>query len=233
MRVTAVIVAAGRGTRMGGAANKVLLPLAGLPILAHVLAAFADAPRISEIVLVAREGEEEDVTSLLPARARTRTRIVRGGAERRDSSLFGVRAASGDLVLIHDAARPLVSRELIDRVIDGTIAHGACVPVVPVVDTVRRVGPAGLLPDVIERFGLVAIQTPQGFRTEVILRGLAETTGLTLPDDAAAVLACGLPVSVVDGERENLKVTTASDLALAEAFLAQRRRRVVRPADPG
>ncbi|MDD5646107.1 MAG: 2-C-methyl-D-erythritol 4-phosphate cytidylyltransferase [Candidatus Bipolaricaulis sp.] len=233
MRVTAVIVAAGRGIRMGAATNKVFLPLAGAPILAHVLAAFADAPRISELVIVAREGEAEDVASLLPAGARARTRIVQGGAERRDSALAGVRAATGDLVLIHDAARPLVSRGLIDRVIDGTTAHGACVPVVPVVDTVRRVGPTGLLPEVIERFGLVGVQTPQGFRAEVILRCLTETTEPTLADDAAAVLACGISVAVVDGERENLKVTTTSDLALAEALLARPGGRVVRPAGPG
>lgn len=219
---------------MAARENKVFLSLGGTPILTRVIAAFAGAPRVTEIVVVVREGEEEKAASLVPAVAEDRVRIVRGGTERRDSSLCGVRAATGDVVLVHDGARPLVPLDLIDRVIDGAAAHGACVPVVPVVDTVRRVDPAGfLLPDVVERAGLVGIQTPQGFRAELILRCLAEERGTPLPDDAAAVLARGILVAAVDGDRDNLKVTTASDLLLAEALLARREGRVVGPGDPG
>jgi 2-C-methyl-D-erythritol 4-phosphate cytidylyltransferase len=219
---------------MAARENKVFLSLGGTPILTRVIAAFAGAPRVTEIVVVVREGEEGKAASLVPAVAEDRVRIVRGGTERCDSSLCGVRAATGDVVLVHDGARPLVSHDLIDRVIDGAAAHGACVPVVPVVDTVRRVDPAGfLLPDVVERAGLAGIQTPQGFRAKLILRCLEEDRGTPLPDDAAAVLARGIPVAAVDGDRENLKITTASDLLLAEALLARRERRVVGPAEPG
>jgi 2-C-methyl-D-erythritol 4-phosphate cytidylyltransferase len=219
---------------MAARENKVFLSLGGTPILTRVIAAFAGAPRVTEIVVVVREGEEGKAASLVPAVAEDRVRIVRGGTERCDSSLCGVRAATGDVVLVHDGARPLVPLDLIDRVIDGAAAHGACVPVVAVVDTVRRVDPAGfLLPDVVERAGLVGIQTPQGFRAELILRCLAEERGTPLPDDAAAVLARGIPVAAVDGDRDNLKVTTASDLLLAEALLARREGRVVGPGDPG
>ena len=222
MRVSAIIVAAGRGVRMGAAENKVFLPLDGTPILTRTIAAFASAPRVSEIVVVAREGEEEKVASLLPPGAAGRVRIVQGGAERRDSSLAGVRAATGDVVLIHDGARPLVSAGLIDRVIDGAAAHGACVPTLAAVDTVRRVDRSGFLaPAIVERAGLVNIQTPQGFRTDLIRRCLADAVDPALPDDAAAVLAVGIPVVTVTGEPSNLKVTTAADLALAEALLAR------------
>lgn len=234
MQVSAIIVAAGRGVRMGTAENKVFLPLAGTPILTRTIAAFANAPRVSEIVVVTREGEEAKVASLLPPDAAARVRIVRGGSERRDSSLAGVRAASGDVVLIHDGARPLVSAELIDRVIDGAAAHGACVPAVSAVDTVRRVDGAGfLLPAAIERAGLVNIQTPQGFRTDLIRRCLADATDPALSDDAAAVLGLGIPVITVAGERTNLKITTVADLALAEALLARRELRVARFGEPG
>lgn len=219
---------------MGAAENKVFLPLRGVPILTWTIAAFANAPRVSEIVVVVRQGEEKRVASLLPPRAEGRVRIVRGGAARRDSSLAGVRAASGDFVLIHDGARPLVSVDLIDRVIDGAATHGACVPTVSAVDTVRRVDEAGfLLPGAIERVGLVNIQTPQGFRAELIRRCLEETADPALPDDAAAVFGLGIPVATVAGERENLKVTTASDLPLAEVFLAHLGPRVVRLGEPG
>ncbi len=234
MQVSAIIVAAGRGVRMGAAENKVFLPLGGTPILTRAIAAFAYTNRISEIIVVVRQGEERRVASLLPPRTEGRVRFVRGGTERRDSSLAGVCVATGDLVLIHDGARPLVTRDLIERVIDGAATHGACVPVVPAADTVRRVDEAGfLLPAAIERVGLVNIQTPQGFRVELIRRSLEETTDPALPDDAAAVLSLGIPVVTVEGERENLKVTTASDLPLAEAFLAHLGSRVVRLGDPG
>ena len=219
---------------MAARENKLFLSLGGTPILTRVIATFAGTPRVTEIVVVVREGEEEKAASLVPAGAGDRVRIVRGGTERRDSSLCGVRASTGDVVLVHDGARPLVSHDLIDRVIDGAAAYGACVPVVPVVDTVRRVDPAGfLLPDVVLRAGLAGIQTPQGFRGELILRCLLEARGTPFPDDAAAVLARGIPVAAVDGDRENLKITTASDLLLAEALLARRERRVVGPGEPG
>jgi len=234
VQVSAIIVAAGRGVRMGAAENKVFLLLGGTPILTRTIAAFAKAPRVSEIVVVAREGEEEKVASLLPPGAAGRVRIVQGGAARRDSSLAGVRVATGDVVLIHDGARPLVSAGLIDRVIDGAAAHGACVPVFGAVDTVRRVDGAGyLLPAAIERAGLVNIQTPQGFRADLIRRCLAGAVDPALPDDAAAVLAAGIPVVTVAGERANLKVTTTADLALAEALLASREPLVARFGKPG
>lgn len=233
MRVSAVIVAAGRGARMGAAENKVFLPLLGTPILVRTVAAFAGVGEVSEIVVVVRDGEEGKAAALLSSDGAGRVRIVRGGAERRDSALAGVRAATGDFVLIHDAARPLVTAELIGRVLEGTVSQGACVPVIPAVDTLRRVDGAGhLAPPVVERAGLVNVQTPQGFRTDIIRRCLEAALDPSLPDDAAALLASGIPVAAVEGERSNLKVTTEADLVWAERLLASSTPRVARSDAP-
>jgi len=216
MRVTAVILAAGRGRRMGGSENKVLLPIAERSLLAWTLEAFMTSSRIDEIVVVAQPEEMDRIRSLCPA-GTPQTLIVSGGAVRRDSATAGVQAASGEITLIHDGARPFPSLELIDRVIDGTVEHGACIPVLPVVDTLRRADERLVCQDQIDRKGLVHVQTPQGFRTSLIRHALS----LSPPDasdDATAVLALGEKVWTVPGEPFNLKVTTFADLLVAEAI---------------
>jgi 2-C-methyl-D-erythritol 4-phosphate cytidylyltransferase len=217
MRVTAVILAAGRGRRMEGAENKAFLSIAGEPLLSHTIRAFSQSSRISEIVLVVRAGEEDLVGALLPSGAPP-VSIVRGGDARRDSALAGVSAVAGKIVLIHDGARPFPSIELIDRVIDGAIQHEACIPVLPVVDTIRSTRDDGFLSDrLLDRSGLTRAQTPQGFHTQLIRRALAASPP-DVPDDAAAVLALGSEVWSVPGEPTNLKVTSPADLILAEAI---------------
>lgn len=216
MRVTAVVLAAGRGRRMGGDENKTFLQLAGRPLLCHALSAFAESSRIDEIVVVVRPGEEERVRSLLPA-GTLPVSIVAGGDVRRDSAIAGVGAATGEIVLIHDGARPFPSPSLIDRVTESAIRHGACVPALPVVDTLRSVDD-GLLGDrLLDRSELVRIQTPQGFRRSSILRALPLSSP-NVPDDAGAILALGEKVWTVPGELTNLKVTNPADFAMAEAI---------------
>jgi 2-C-methyl-D-erythritol 4-phosphate cytidylyltransferase len=225
MRVSAVILAAGRGRRMGGDANKVFLSIAGEPLLVRTFRAFVASERIDEIVLVVGPGEEARVRDLLPA-ARFETTVVPGGAMRRDSAIAGVEAAYGEIVLIHDGARPFPSPELIERVIVGAVEHGACVPTLPVIDTLRRGSADGSLSaGDIERCELVRIQTPQGFRTSLIRRALALAPP-DAPDDASAVLVLGEVVWPVAGEPTNLKVTVPEDLPLAEAVAGIRRRDV-------
>ena len=214
MRVTAVILAAGRGCRMGGSENKVFLPIGGFSLLTWTLSALMAASRINEIVVVAQPEDVDRIQPLCPA-GRIQTSIVPGGAVRRDSAVAGVQAASGEIVLIHDGARPFPSLELIDRVIDGAVEHGACIPILPVVDTLRRVDERLVRRDPIDRTGLVRVQTPQGFRTSLIRRALPLSSP-DAPDDAAAVLALGERVWTVAGEPINLKVTTSADLPLAE-----------------
>lgn len=211
MRATGVVLAAGRSERFG--ADKVFVELAGLPVLLHSVRAFLAAQAVEELVIVTRPGAEFRTMELLQDLAFP-VRVVRGGARRRDSSLAGVEAAQGTYVLIHDAARPLVSPELIRRVLAAAERHGAAVPVVPVADTLRYVEAGFLRPETLPRARLSAIQTPQGFRRDLLLSALAEADA-DLPDDAAALLARGLPVAAVPGDPTNLKLTYPQDLSLA------------------
>ena len=216
MRTSAILLAAGRGRRMGQGVNKVFLPVGGVSILARAALAFAQVPRIDELIVVAHPDEMALAADALPP-LDIPVRVVEGGAERHDSALAGVTAATGDVLLIHDAARPFPSQDLIERVIEGTLRHGACIPVIPVVDTLRLVNADGTASgDPVERDRLAHVQTPQGFRAEIIRRALAEwRPGVLLLDDAAAVLACGIRVATVAGDPRNLKVTTPADLEFA------------------
>ena len=219
MRASGIILAAGRSERFGE--DKIFAELQGLPVLLHSVRAFLVAEVVEEIVVVARPGTEFRVAMLLQD-LDFPIRVVTGGQRRRDSSLAGVEAACGEFVLIHDAARPLVSPELIKRVLASAEAHGAAVPVLPMVDTLRYVENGFLKPEVLPRAGLVAMQTPQGFRRDLLLPALKECDE-DLPDDAAALLSRGIPVAVVPGDRRNLKLTYPEDLALAQLFLSPRR----------
>jgi len=217
MKIAAVILAAGRGRRMDAGINKVHLSLGGRPLLWHTLRAFSAVSGIDELVVVAHRGEEERIRALAPE-GESSFRIVPGGAHRRDSSLAGVRAVHADVVLIHDGARPFPSSALIKRVMQGAIDHGACVPALAVNDTLRAVDSEGWLTErTIPRDGLVRMQTPQGFSTDLI-RTCLEESDPRITDDAAAVLRRGTRVWTVPGEATNLKVTTADDLELAEAI---------------
>ena len=214
-RVSAIILAAGRGTRIGADKNKVFLEVASRPLLSYTIDAFAQCQQIDEIVLVVAPGEEEAASSFI-AGIEKDVRIVHGGARRQDSSYAGVCAAQGEIVLIHDAARPFVSIDLIARLIEATHEHGACVPALPVVDTIRQ----GMLDHPLEaatvdRSRLLRMQTPQGFNRDLIMEALSESDA-DVTDDAAAVLAHGEPVWTVAGEETNIKVTTKEDLLIAE-----------------
>jgi len=222
-RTSAVILGAGRGIRLGVGRNKVFLEIAGRPLLAYTLEAFIASPLVDELVVVIAPQDEplaRRLVSGLPKPAR----LVHGGKERRDSSLAGVDAANGEIVLIHDGARPFPSPALIERVVEGARTSGACVPVVSSTDTLRYRDESGTLhPQRIERRGLLRMQTPQGFRTELIRSALAASAHW-FTDDAGAILETGLAVHTVPGEETNLKVTTPGDLTLAEAFIAHRLR---------
>ena len=215
--VTAVVLAAGEGRRLGAGRNKAYVQLAGRPLLSHCLGVFERAPLVDQMVLVVARGEEVRARKLIDD-LKTDTLLVCGGVRRRDSALAGVEAAVGKIVLIHDSARPFPSVALIERVVSGTRAHGACVPVIPIVDTMRYGDEEGfLLPEVVAREGLLRMQTPQGFPRELISRCLRDSDD-AFSDDAGAILACGMPVWSVPGDAINLKVTRQDDLSLAEAI---------------
>jgi 2-C-methyl-D-erythritol 4-phosphate cytidylyltransferase/2-C-methyl-D-erythritol 2,4-cyclodiphosphate synthase len=222
----ALIVAAGRGSRFGGALPKQYLRLGGSLVLRHAVAAFATHPRIGGVQVVIREEDrgifDEAVAGLavLPP--------VPGGAERQDSVRLGLEALAPhdpELVLIHDGARPFPDPALIDRVLDALDQAQAAIPALPLGDTLKRVAD-GRVRDTVDRAQLWRAQTPQGFHFKAILaahRAAAKgRTGHVLTDDSAVAEAAGMMPVVVPGSEENLKVTTAQDLAAAERLLAAR-----------
>jgi 2-C-methyl-D-erythritol 4-phosphate cytidylyltransferase/2-C-methyl-D-erythritol 2,4-cyclodiphosphate synthase len=218
----ALIVAAGRGTRFGGALPKQYLPLGGASVLRHAVAAFARHPRIGAVQVVIRPEDrrvfDEAVAglSLLPP--------IPGGAERQDSVRLGLEALvphEPGRVLIHDGARPFPDQALIDRVIDALDDAPAAIPALPLGDTVKRVVD-GWIRDTIDRTQLWRAQTPQGFHFKAILEAHRAASGHLLTDDAAVAEAAGMAPLVVLGSDDNLKVTTAQDLASAERLLAIR-----------
>ncbi|MFD7700098.1 2-C-methyl-D-erythritol 4-phosphate cytidylyltransferase [Streptomyces caelestis] len=233
-RTAAVIPAAGRGVRLGPGAPKALRALGGTPMLVHAVRAMADSRAVSLVVVVAPPDGAPEVKSLLDAHAlpeRTDFVVVPGGGSRQESVKLGLDALPPgyDIVLVHDAARPLVPVDTVDAVIEA-VRDGApaVVPALPLADTVKQVEPAAA-PDEPEpvvatpdRSLLRAVQTPQGFDRATLVRA-HETVRDDVTDDASMVEQLGLTVVTVPGHEEAFKVTRPLDLILAEAVLARRR----------
>jgi len=228
MRVAALVLAAGRGDRLGEGLPKAFVPLAGEPLLAHALAALAGSTRIDLVIPVVARSDWprwEALRRSLPAQPKLGDAVV-GGAERQDSMAAGLAALPSDvaLVAVHDAARPLVRPEAVDRVVRAALRDGAAILAAPVRDTIKRVRD-GRVVETPPRRECFAAQTPQVFRVELLREALAKAVaaGRVGTDDAEIVEALGVRVTVVEGDADNLKLTHAEDLALAERILAQRR----------
>jgi len=218
----ALVVAAGRGTRIGAPLPKQYLSLAGEPLLRHTLSALASHPKISGVRAVihpddrGRYDESARGLDLLPP--------VAGGAQRQDSVRLGLESLleiNPDVVAIHDGARPFIDASLIDRVLDAVEHASGAIPALPVADTLKR-GRDGLIVETVDRRELWRAQTPQVFRYAEILAAHRAAAGLELSDDAAVAERAGLAVSLVAGSEINLKVTTPDDLARAEGMLLAR-----------
>lgn len=203
--VTAVLVAAGSSRRMGF--DKLAAPLGGTTVLGASVAAFDRHPAVDELVLVT--GENDAAARAAAAGCKKPVKLVRGGATRALSALAGVQAASGQLVAIHDAARPFVSAAVIDRVLAAAADTGAAAPAVPVKDTVKLAGDSGLVESTPPREKLFAMQTPQCFDRAAYLRLAGDET---VTDDCQLFEQAGLPVQLVEGAYENYKITTPDDL---------------------
>ncbi len=221
MKASALIPAAGSGERLGRGINKVFCTVGGKPILAHTLSVFEVCPAIEEIILVVRGADIATARRLCGAFGFSKVRhIIKGGNHRQDSVAAGLEAVTGDIVAIHDAARPFVTEDLIIRTIREAKRSGACIAAVPVIDTVKRAS-EGKVIETLSRTDLYAVQTPQTFRTELLKRAYREARakGIIATDDASLVEALGEQVILVQGSYENVKVTTPSDLEWAEARL--------------
>ncbi|MGW7368792.1 2-C-methyl-D-erythritol 4-phosphate cytidylyltransferase [Streptomyces sp. NPDC054841] len=232
-RTAVVIPAAGRGVRLGPGAPKALRTLNGTPMLIHAVRAMAASRAVSLVVVVAPPEGVAEVKTLLDDHAlpeRTDFLVVAGGDTRQESVRAGLDALPETVgtVLVHDAARPLVPVDTVDAVIEA-VRDGApaVVPALPLADTVKQVEPRGKgEPEPVvatpERARLRAVQTPQGFDRDILVRA-HETVVDDVTDDASMVEQLGVPVVVVPGHEEAFKVTRPLDLVLAEAVLARRR----------
>ncbi len=227
MRVAAVLVAAGRGERLGHVLPKAFVPLAGRPLVLRAAEALSAAPEVTCIVPVVPENEMERFRSLV-AEAGAPAGLaapVAGGAERQDSVRAGVEALPPgfDLVAVHDAARALVRPEAVSRVVAVAARAGAAILATPVRDTIKRVS-EGRVVATPDRATCWAAQTPQVFRVELLREALAKaaSAGHRGTDDAELVERLGVAVHVVEGDPDNLKLTHPEDLVMAERLLAQR-----------
>jgi 2-C-methyl-D-erythritol 4-phosphate cytidylyltransferase len=227
MRVAALVLAAGRGERLGAGQPKAFLPLAGRPLLVHAVEALAACARIDAIVPVLPAAEVARLSGWAwsDGAARKLVAPVAGGAERQDSMRAGLDAlpASVEFVAVHDAARPLVQPEDVARVVAAAERCGAALLAVPVRDTLKRVRD-GRVVETLAREGLWAAQTPQVFRTSLLREAIAkaEAEGFQGTDDAQIVERLGAPVEIVAGDPSNLKITWPADLAWAEACVRER-----------
>ncbi|MFT4114128.1 2-C-methyl-D-erythritol 4-phosphate cytidylyltransferase [Silvibacterium sp.] len=235
MRVFVILPAAGLGTRMAagqaGAAPKQFLELAGTPILIHTLRAFASVPDVAGIYVAVRPNEVERVTAHVHEYGFAgRVTVVEGGDSRQASvanALAALPSEADDIVLVHDAVRPLIDAATIQRTIQAVEKHHAAIVGLPAVDTIKQVertADGALITSTIPREYIVQAQTPQGFRYGLLRRAFAEAKadGFVGTDEASVVERAGAAVAVVPGSAANFKITQPGDLELAEFYLARR-----------
>lgn len=221
MKISAVVVAAGSSRRMG--TDKLWLPLLGHPVIAHCLRAFQGCQEVAEIIVVTREEARPRVEALAAKEGISKlAAVVPGGAERQDSVWLGLRAGDPacDLALIHDAARPMVTAEIVRRVAVAAMEHGAAVCGTPVTDTIKEIDSQHWVVRTPPRSALVAVQTPQIFRRALIVDAYRRWMegGTLATDDTAVAEYCGHRVKIVPCPEPNLKVTHPGDIEIIETL---------------
>lgn len=218
----AVIVAGGKGRRMGGDTPKQYLPVAGRPLLAHTLTAFGACPDVHRLVLSVPAADVDYCRREIagPLGLRCPVTVTAGGVERQESVYNGLKALEGGIriVAIHDGVRPFASPDLISAVIRKADETGAAIAAMPAVDTLKTAGPDGQIQATLDRGSVWLAQTPQAFRWDLIWTAhkAARRDGILGTDDAVLVERLGHPVALVMGERFNLKITLPEDLILAD-----------------
>ena len=222
---TAIIVAAGDSTRMGYKLSKQLIPLCGRPAIEYTLRAFQDCDMIDEIDIVTRPQDINDVAQIA-FQFKKVMGIISGGADRAESVRKGIRNTSKRTThyVIHDGARVMITPDEICRVLNVAFETGAATLGTPVIDTIKVVGEEGDILSTPDRSTLWAVQTPQVFERDLYLRAIdyAVEHNLSVTDDCSLVEALGVPVRIVRGEYTNIKLTTPSDVVIAEALLKRK-----------
>jgi 2-C-methyl-D-erythritol 4-phosphate cytidylyltransferase len=225
--VTALILAAGRGERMGGDINKQFVPVCGVPVIARTLLAFEEAELVDEIVVAARSEDIVLMDDIIKEYEISKAvRIVKGGATRQESLLLALMAAGGetDYIVTHDGARPLVMPGCIDRVVGAAFETRVAAAAVRVTDTIKLADQSGAVLATVDRTDLWAVQTPQAAEKTLYLEALdrAREEGADYTDDCQLFEKLGLRVQLVEGEYSNIKITTIEDIPAAEGFIVAR-----------
>jgi 2-C-methyl-D-erythritol 4-phosphate cytidylyltransferase / 2-C-methyl-D-erythritol 2,4-cyclodiphosphate synthase len=213
MTVTALIVAAGSGSRMGGDLPKQYRTIAGKAVVAHAVDALASHPAVDAVRVVVGEGQDKLAREALGSR--DVGDLIIGGAERTDSVRAGLAAVEADAILVHDAARPFCPHDVIDRLLRALDSNDGAVPVLPIADTLARADTT--LGEPIDRAGAVRVQTPQAFRLQALRQAYDGWTGGTPTDEASVARSAGLTVAAVEGDPMLDKLTSAADWTRAEA----------------
>lgn len=217
-KVTVIVAAAGQGSRFGGDLPKQFLKIGNKTVLEMAIEPFQDHPVVDGIIIAASEEYLEYCKNLCSSFNKTEA-VICGGKQRQDSVYACLKKVSDGLVLVHDGARPFITRKVIDRVVKEAYNQGASVPCVPVKDTIRQINdPRGLSSATLERSSLFCVQTPQGFDTGLLKKAYekAQKDGFAGTDDAGLVERLGMPVSVTEGDYANIKITTKEDLPRME-----------------
>jgi len=228
MSIGVVIPAAGQGKRMKSDIKKQFIKLLGRPVLAHTLSVFINNTKINQIIVVVHEDEIDYCkNNIINKFSDSKIKIVAGGKTRRESVFNGLKALSPviDYVIIHDGARPLLTQDLLNKVIKSLTSHTAIIVGTSLKDTVKRVDKEQIVQDTPERSSLMAIQTPQAFLYDIIMeahQNVPEEHSVT--DDASLLEYIGKEIKIIEGSYENIKITTPLDLIIAENILKQRKR---------
>jgi len=228
-RIVAVVPAGGTGKRMGASAPKQFLMLGGVPMMLHSLRVLEQAPSVTEVVLVVPKQERARALTEVVERHGLKKvlKVVPGGATRQESVHHGLNEVDEDveIVVVHDAVRPFVTEDLIERSIEAARKHGGAIVAVPMKDTPKQVGADRLIQRTLDRTEFWLAQTPQTFRRALIVEAYrkAEVAHVHGTDDAALVERLGHKVAIVEGSWENIKITTPGDMIVAEAILAARK----------
>lgn len=228
-RIVAVVPAGGTGKRMGAGTPKQFLMLDGVPMMLHSLRVFERVPGVTEVVLVVPKEERARALAEVVERYGLKKvlKVVPGGATRQESVHHGLNEVDEDveIVVVHDAVRPFITEDLVERSIEAARQHGGAIVAVPMKDTPKQAGPDGLIQKTLDRAGLWLAQTPQTFRRALVVAAYrkAALEHIHATDDAALVERLGHTVAIVQGSWDNMKITTPEDMVIAEAILAARK----------
>ncbi len=222
MDVSLIVLAAGNSSRMDGCNKQIMILDDEKPVLVHTLQVFEEVSSIHEIIVVTREQDIILIGDMLKNfRVNKKVKaIVPGGATRQDSVVAGLQHVTGEKVLIHDGARPFVTESIIDSVIQSLAEFDAVIPGVPVKDTIKRKTDTNEVCETVPREDLIAVQTPQGFTTKMMIAAhqKAKEDGIFVTDDASVAEYAGIPVKIISGDYKNIKITTPDDILIANAI---------------